>query len=80
MAENRGSLELVRVCGPTEAEMIREVLANNGIESTLQGEHAAQALPATGSLDEVRIWVSPGDAARAREFIEAFFDSRRAAS
>ena len=80
MAENNDALELVKICGPTEAEMIREVLANNGIESTLQGEQAAQTLPATGDLDEVRIWVRPGDARRANELITAFFDSTRPAS
>ncbi len=65
-------LELVKVCGPTEAEMIAEMLRNNGIESTLQGENAAIALPATGDLDEVRVWVNPEDAGKARELIDAF--------
>ena len=66
-------LELVNICGPTEAEMIQEMLKNNGIESTLQGEHSAIALPATGDLDEVRIWVRKSDFARAEELIEGFF-------
>ena len=67
------SLELVKICGPTEAEMVAEVLRNNGIESTLQGEIAATQLPATSDLDEVRIWVQPEDAERAHELVDAFF-------
>ena len=86
MSSNEVPLEMVRTCGPTEAEMIREILEKNGINSTLQGEIAAQTLPAMGDLDEVRIWVHPKDAHRAKELIEAFFetevedDSERTAS
>ena len=85
MSDNRDSLRLVKVCGPTEAEMIRQMLANNGIPSTLQGKEAAEILPATGDLDEVRVWVNPEDAEKADELITAFFetdqdDSTRAAS
>jgi hypothetical protein len=72
-ASREEPLELVKICGPTEAEMIEEMLGNNDIESTLQGELAATTLPATGELDEVRIWVRPEDAERARELIDAFF-------
>src|SRR5262245_2795927 len=68
------SLELVKICGPTEAEMVAEVLRNNGIESTLQGEIAATQLPATSDLDEVRIWVRSEDAERAHELVDAFFN------
>jgi hypothetical protein len=82
MATKKESLMLVRVCGPTEAEMLREMLANNGIESTLQGKESAEILPAMGDLDEVRVFVSHADAAKAEELIEGFFkdDSDRAAS
>src|SRR5215510_9696873 len=66
-------LELVKVCGPTEADMIQEMLRNNGIESTLQGPVAARTFPATGDLDEVRVWVNPADAEQARLLIDAFF-------
>jgi hypothetical protein len=68
-----GPMELVKVCGPTEAEMIAEVLRNNGIDCTLQGELSANTLPATGDLDEVRIWVESQDAVRASGLIDAFF-------
>jgi hypothetical protein len=74
MAENE-ALELVKVCGPTEAEMIREMLSNNGIDCDLQGEQAAQTLPAIGDLTEVRIWVKPRDFKRADELITAFFET-----
>src|SRR5262249_49329939 len=70
---NDEPLEMVKACGPTEAEMIQEMLANNGIESNLQGDFAAITIPATSDLDEVRIWVRSEDAAKARELITAFF-------
>jgi len=66
-------LELVKSCGPTDAEMIQEMLANNDIPSTLQGDQAANTIPATGDLDEVRIWVRHEDAQKAHDLIEAFF-------
>ncbi len=66
-------LALVKICGPTEAEMIQEMLQNNGIECTLQGEHSAIALPATSDLDEVRIWVRQTDVNEAEELLEAYF-------
>jgi len=66
-------LVLVRVCGPTEAEMIQEMLQNNGIDCTLQGEVSAATLPATGDLDEVRVWVNADDGDKARELVDAFF-------
>ena len=76
--------ELVKICGPTEAEMIRELLGNNAIECVLQGEESVQILPAAGDLTEVRIWVKPVDFKKADELIEAFFeteaDDTRAAS
>jgi hypothetical protein len=66
-------LELVKICGPTEAQMIEELLKNNGIECTLQGDVSSTPWPATGDLDEVRVWVKQHDAARAEELVDAFF-------
>lgn len=66
-------LEVVRKCGPTEAQMIEELFRNNGIDCTLQGDVTAVTFPAAGSLDEVRVWVKKQDAAKAREFLDAFF-------
>lgn len=68
-------LKLVRVTGPTEAPMIQEILDRNGIDAILQGEESATVLPATGDLDEVRIWVRESDLDRSRDLIEAFFTS-----
>jgi len=65
------ALEMVATSGPTEANMIEELLRNNGIECTLQGE--STPWPTESDLDEVRIWVTPGDAARAQELVDAFF-------
>ena len=70
---NEQPLELITVCGPTEAQMIEEMLGNNGINCTLQGDVSSTPLPATGDLDEVRVWVSRDDAAQAHELVEAFF-------
>ena len=68
-------LRMIRVTGPREAPMIEELLKHNGIDSILQGEMSASAIPATGSFDEVRLWVSESDQGRAQELIEAFFES-----
>jgi len=70
---NNEPLEMVAVAGPAEAQMIEEMLRNNGIESTLQGDVVSNPLPAMGDLDEVRVFVKRHDAARAQEFVEAFF-------
>jgi len=66
-------LEMVAVAGPAEAQMMEEVLRNNGIDCSLQGDVASTPLPAMGDLDEVRIFVKPEDAARAQELVEGFF-------
>lgn len=71
-------LKLVRVTGPREAPMIQEILDQNGIDSILQGEESASVLPATGDLDEVRIWVRESDLDRSRDLVEAFFNSPEA--
>ena len=68
-------LRMVYIAGPTEAPMIAELLANNGIESIVQGEEEASLIPATGDLTQVRIWVRQSDLASADELIEAFFEN-----
>ncbi len=68
-------LRMVYVADPTAGPMIEELLGNNGIEAVLQGEVEASMLPATGDLTEVRVWVRESDGARARELIEAFFET-----
>jgi hypothetical protein len=66
-------LEMVAVAGPAEAQMIEEILKNNGIDCTLQGDVASTPLPTFSDLDEVRIFVNPADAVRAQELVEGFF-------
>jgi hypothetical protein len=69
----RNDLEMIATCGPTEAQMIEELLRNNGIESTLQGNVPSNLLPTESDLDEVRIWVNPSDVSKAQELVDAFF-------
>jgi hypothetical protein len=64
---------MVAVAGPAEAQMIEEMLKNNGIDSSLQGDVASTPLPAMSDLDEVRIFVKHEDVQRAQEMVETFF-------
>ena len=66
-------LEMVAVAGPAEAQMIEEILRNNGIECTLQGDVVSTPWPTHSDLDEVRVFVVKLDSARAEELIEAYF-------
>jgi hypothetical protein len=66
-------LDLVAVAGPAEAQMIGEMLKNNGIESTLQGDVASTTWPTFSDLDEVRVFVKHDDVTRAQELVEGFF-------
>ena len=70
---NDAPFEIVAVAGPAEAQMIEEMLKNNGIDSSLQGDVASTPLPAMSDLDEVRIFVKHEDVQRAQEMVEAFF-------
>jgi hypothetical protein len=69
----RNDLEMIATCGPTEAQMIEELLKNNGIECTLQGNVASNLLPTENDFDEVRIWVNRENASAAQELVDAFF-------
>jgi putative signal transducing protein len=65
-------LELLTVSNdPTEAKMIEEMLKNNEIDCMLQGDVNA-ILPA-GDLDDIQIYVKPGDLEKGQELIEAYF-------
>jgi hypothetical protein len=66
-------LEMIATCGPTEAKMIEELLRNNGVETTLQGDVESTPWPTGSDLDEIRIWVKPEDAVNAQELVDAFF-------
>ena len=69
----KNDLEMVATCGATEAQMIQELLKNNGIESALQGNVPSNILPTESDLDEVRVWVRRDQAHAAQELVEAFF-------
>jgi len=66
-------LEMVAVAGPAEAQMIEEMLRNNGIACTLQGDVVSTPWPTGTDLDEVRVFVTRSDSPRAQELVEAFF-------
>ena len=66
-------LKMVAVSGPAEAQMIEEMLKNNDIECSLQGDVMSTPWPTKSDLDEIRIFVKQQDAARAEELVQAFF-------
>lgn len=71
--QNNEPLEIVAVAGPAEAQMIEELLRNNGIDSTLQGNVEANPWPVLSDLDEVRVFVKHSDVKLANELVEGFF-------
>jgi hypothetical protein len=64
-----------------EAEMVRELLSQNGIACVLQGGNfgALEPLPRQGGFLEIRLLVSQNELLRAQELYEAFFVSNDAA-
>lgn len=66
-------LEIVAVAGPAEAQMMEEMLKNNGIECTLQGDVISTPWPTRSDLDEVRVLVKRTDLDRAQELVDGFF-------
>ena len=70
---NDQPLAMIAVAGPSEAQMIEEMLKNNGIDCTLQGDVVSTPWPTVSDLDEVRIFVKQADTARAQELVEGYF-------
>ena len=70
---NDEPLKMIAVAGPAEAQMIEEMLKNNGIDCALQGDVVSTLWPTKSDLDEIRIFVKPEDAARADELVQAYF-------
>ena len=70
---NNEPLKMIAVAGPAEAQMIEEMLKNNGIDCTLQGDVVSTPWPTKSDLDEIRIFVKPEDAARADELVQGYF-------
>jgi Putative prokaryotic signal transducing protein len=61
----------------TEAEMARELLANNGINAVLQGGHfgGLEPLLTPGGFSEIQLLVPEHEFETARQLYEAFFES-----
>jgi len=66
-------LDVVALSGPAEAQMIEEMLKNNGIDCTLDGDVPSTLWPTVSDLDAVRVKVRRHDSARAQELVDAFF-------
>ena len=64
-----------------EAEMARELLANNGIDAVLQGAFfgGLEPLLTPGGFSEIQLLVPEDEFERARQLYEAFFESDRQA-
>ena len=58
-------------------QMIEEVLRNNNISCSLQGNVQSNPWPATSDLDDVRILVRQSDLAVAKELVSAYFEAPR---
>ena len=64
-----------------EAEMARELLANNGVDAVLQGAFfgGLEPLLTPGGFSEIQLLVPEDEFERARQLYEAFFESDREA-
>jgi hypothetical protein len=64
-----------------DAEMARELLANNGVDAVLQGAYfgGLEPLLTPGGFSEIQLLVPEDEFERARELYEAFFQSERQA-
>src|SRR5882672_191861 len=81
-SEREGSfVTLAHFAKSTEAEMARELLANNGIDAVLQGSYfgGLDPLLTTGGFSEIQLLVPENELEAARQLYEAFFESERQA-
>src|SRR5262249_37816731 len=81
-SERKGAfVTLAHFAKSVEAEMARELLANNGIDAILQGGYfgGLQPLLAPGGFSEIQLLVPEDEFERARQLYEAFFESERQA-
>ncbi len=64
-----------------EAEMARELLANNGVDAILQGAFfgGLEPLLTTGGFSEIQLLVPEDELERAQQLYDAFFESEREA-
>jgi hypothetical protein len=72
---------LARFAKSIEAEMARELLANNGIDAVLQGAYfgGLEPLLTPGGFSEIQLLVPEDEFEHARQLYEAFFESDRQA-
>lgn len=81
-SEREGSfVTLAHFAKSTEAEMARELLANNGINVILQGTYfgALEPLLTPGGFSEIQLLVPEDEFESARQLYEAFFKNERQA-
>jgi hypothetical protein len=81
-SEREGSfVTLARFAKSTEAEMARELLANNGINAILQGTYfgGLEPLLTPGGFSEIQLLVPENELESARQLYEAFFKNERQA-
>jgi hypothetical protein len=64
-----------------EAEMARELLANNGVDAVVQGGYfgGLEPLLTPGGFSEIQLLVPEDEFERARQLYEAFFQNERQA-
>jgi len=64
-----------------DAEMARELLANNGVDAVMQGGYFAglEPLLTPGGFSEIQLLVPEDEFERARQLYEAFFQCERQA-
>lgn len=82
MSEREGSfVTLAYFAKSTDAEMARELLANNGIDAVLQGTYfgGLEPLLTPGGFSEIQLLVPENELEAARELYEAFFQNERQA-
>jgi hypothetical protein len=74
-------ITLTHFAKSTEAEMARELLANNGINAILQGTYfgGLEPLLTPGGFSEIQLLVPADEFDHARQLYEAFFENERQA-
>jgi hypothetical protein len=80
--EREGSfVKLAHFAKSTDAEMARELLANNGIDAVLQGTYfgGLEPLLTPGGFSEIQLLVPEDELRAARELYEAFFENEHQA-
>lgn len=73
----RNFVALAHFANSAEAEMARELLANNGVDAVLQGAYfgGLEPLLTQGGFSEIQLLVPENELERARQLYEAFFES-----